>query len=145
MKRCGVLVPIAFVALLASCGDDDDDADAGGDSPSADVEAVLDEWSITMSEPSLSAGDHVIEASNVGAEAHELVVFRTDLAADALPVDAGRVPEDGEGLTFVGEIESFDAGGVESGTFEFEAGHYVLVCNLPDHYEQGMYTEIEVS
>ncbi len=133
------------MALGASCGDDDDDDAGGNASTSTDVEAVLDEWSITMSTSSLSAGDHVIEASNVGAEAHELVVFRTDLAADALPVDAGRVPEDGEGLTFVGEIESFDAGGVESGSFQFEAGHYVFVCNLPDHYEQGMYAEIEVS
>ena len=39
-------------------------------------------------------------------------------------------------------IDTFEASRLES--VVLEAGHYVLVCNLPGHYELGMATNFTV-
>jgi hypothetical protein len=86
-------------------------------------------------------------ASNDGAEDHELYIFRTDLAADALPTtDEGAVDEDADQIDKVGEIEEFGPGEEETLTENLEPGNYVLICNRVEeeddeteaHYAQGM-------
>ncbi|MGZ5326593.1 MAG: plastocyanin/azurin family copper-binding protein [Solirubrobacterales bacterium] len=44
----------------------------------------------------------------------------------------------------VGEIEGVQPGQSKSGSFEFTPGKYVMFCNLPAHYKQGMYGSITV-
>ena len=75
-------------------------------------------------------------ASNKGATAHELVVYQSDLAADKLPQAGGGVDE--KQVTVVGRTASLDANKTESKKMDLKAGKYVLVCNLPAHYGQGM-------
>jgi len=104
----------------------------------ATVNVDLDEWSIAPDVSSVAAGDIEFVAANIGAVEHELVILKTDLAADALPVSGGRVDEHGAGVEEIGEIEEFGAGATESATFTLAAGDYVLICNIAGHYEEGM-------
>ena len=72
--------------------------------------------------------------------------LQTDLAADQLPTDDnGDVDEEGEGVTLVDEIEDIQGGSSESLTVNLDAGSYVLICNLPGHYQQGMHTSFSAS
>jgi len=134
--------------LLTACGDDD--GAAGGDG----LAVTLAEWSVSAPD-SASGGSVLVTAENAGLEVHELVIVRAD-SVDGWEQDGdGKVLEDqfADG-DFIGEIEEFNGGTTESGTFELDAGTYVLFCNIveeePDgsvesHFNEGMVTTIEIS
>ena len=126
--------------------------DAAGSDATVGVE--LKEWSVVPARADVPAGKVTFDASNTGAEAHELVVVRADdpaalpLAADGT-VDEEKLPEG----AFVGEIEPFPAKQDCTGTFELAAGRYALFCNIleteadgsrENHYANGMRARFEV-
>jgi uncharacterized cupredoxin-like copper-binding protein len=43
-----------------------------------------------------------------------------------------------------GEIADVAPGDTKKGTFKLTAGKYVMFCNLPGHYTQGMYGTLTV-
>src|SRR5207342_3131787 len=120
---------LGLVLVTTSCSGDDD----GG------VGVTLADFTITVDPDSASAGDVTFDITNDSGQTHEFVVFNTDLAPDQLPTDeGGDVDEAGEGVEHVDEIEDIEAGSTESLTVNLDAGSYVLICNLPGHYSQGM-------
>jgi mono/diheme cytochrome c family protein/plastocyanin len=108
--------------------------------PSVAVDLV--EWSVTAGQPSVEADGVTFNVTNGGAVTHELVVIRSDLAADMLPVDGGEVDE--SALDVVGHIPEFSGGTSESVTLDLTPGNYVLICNIPAHYGLGMSTTLTV-
>lgn len=128
--------------LLASCSNDDAapptaPASVADGPQGGSVAVTLREWSVTPSTEKASPGQITFEVSNQGALAHNFVVFSTELAPDQLPVENAQVVES-DAVEEAGRVEEFPAGSSESLTLELDAGAYVLVCNLPGHYEQGM-------
>ena len=109
------------------------------------VVVELDEWSVRPDKTSVSAGDVTFEARNVGTIAHELVVLKTDLAADELVLEGTQVSEEASG-ELIGEIEEDELGPGQStaNTFGLASGKYVLFCNIPGHYQSGMLADFEV-
>jgi hypothetical protein len=108
------------------------------------VSVDLLEFQVVPEVASAPAGQVYFLADNIGGEPHELVVIRSDVAPDALPVVDGRVPEDD--VDIVGEIEPFDAGTQASAAFDLTPGNYILICNIAEqedgelesHYQEGM-------
>ena len=130
------VVPAAVALALAvgSCG--------GG----SGIGVTLADFSITPAESSGAAGDLTFDVTNDAEQTHEFVVFKTDLAEDALPTDdEGLVDESGEGVELIDEIEDVEGGSTQSLTVNLDAGNYVFICNLPDHYAQGMHASFSVS
>jgi uncharacterized cupredoxin-like copper-binding protein len=152
----------AIVALAAACGGTSTGGgSAGAASPSAagattsTVNVTLQEFAVIPDVASVPAGTVTFVAKNTGPEdVHELVVLKTDLAADALPVDKdGKVTEDVAGITLIGEVEDIEVGASKEAALDLTAGKYVLLCNIlqtePDgsleaHYKVGMRTAFEV-
>lgn len=150
-----VFVTAAFA--VAACGDDDDDADAEETSTESEgtaVDVTLEEFAVLPALDSAPAGDVTFNVSNEGPDDfHEFVVFRTDLAPDALPTaDDGTVDEAGEGVELIGEIEDIAVGESPSVSFDLAAGSYVFICNISEeaegelevHYQLGMRTGFTV-
>lgn len=108
------------------------------------VGATLQDFSITLDADSAPAGEVTFTIQNDGPSVHEFVVFRTDLAPDALPtVEEDGIPvvdEAGEGVELVDEVEDIAVGDSPELTVNLDAGSYVIVCNIPAHYQQGMST-----
>jgi uncharacterized cupredoxin-like copper-binding protein len=132
-----IVVSAAVVLGLtaASCGGDD-----GG------IGATEVDFSITLDESSAAAGDLTFDVTNDAEQTHEFVIFKTDLAEDALPTNEdGTVDEEGEGVELIDEIEDIEAGSTQSLTVTLDAGAYVFICNLPGHYAQGMHTSFTAS
>jgi len=100
------------------------------------VNVVLKEWLITADVDHVKAGVVTFKAKNMGKEVHELVIVKTDLPLDKLPMHDGRVVEEKVGA-FVGEIEEFTPGKLEVVTYNLSPGRYVLFCNVVEH-EHGM-------
>ena len=58
------------------------------DVPTADVVVSLKDFKIQLSTPTVSSGRVVLGLENAGPTVHELVVARTDLPSDSLPIGA---------------------------------------------------------
>ena len=149
-------LPVAFVLIVAGC--------AGGASPSSApsavpptasavaspasaaagaVKAALSEFKMVLDTTSAPAGSVTFKVTNDGKIDHEFVVFKTDLAADKLPLtaDGTKVDEGGKGVTHIDEVAEFGPGKTETLTVNLAAGHYVLICNVPSHYTKGIHAE----
>ncbi len=109
------------------------------------VNVGLSEWAVTPDRTQVEAGSIYFLTTNSGPDdAHELVIVKTDLAPDQLPVVDGLVPEDQ--VDIIGEIEPFEPGTAASGVFNLQPGNYVLICNIAEiengslesHYQLGM-------
>ena len=160
------LVSLAFVAV--ACGDDNggngDDAEAtepadengengveptemaepadgNGEGAETAIDVDLSEFAVTPSESSAAAGTVTFSVSNSGDLAHTFEVIASDLAADGLPVDEDAFVVDETAVTVVAstvEDAGLATGESEDVTVDLEAGNYVLICNLPTHYTDGM-------
>ena len=95
------------------------------------------EWAFGTALPSMPAGEVTFEMINEGAVAHDLWVLRTELAYDALPVKGGAAVTAGD-VEVVEKVLETAAGTTVSLTASLEPGSYVLICNIPAHYELGM-------
>jgi uncharacterized cupredoxin-like copper-binding protein len=137
-----VLFLVLGLAVVA-CGDDDDGG--SGAAKATTVKTTLSDFKIELGTNSGPAGSFTFEITNNGPEEHEFVIFKTDLAADKLPVVNDKVPEDTEGLNLIDEEEEIPKGESRTLTVDLEAGKYVLICNLVGHYGQGMHAPFTVN
>ena len=87
-------LPVVLVALVAALSAPACDRDPAP--PRADVVVDLKDFEIGLSSAHATAGHVVFDLENSGPPVHELVVARTDLAADDLPIgrDGLSVDED---------------------------------------------------
>ncbi len=132
--------------LLVGCGSDDPvDGNHDDEHEHGHLSMDLGEWYIAPDALTVQAGEVEFDAVNSGLIEHEVVVLRTDLAADELVVVGARVDEEASG-TEIGEIEPEDlaAGASASKTFDLAPGAYVLFCNIAGHYAQGMTVALTV-
>jgi uncharacterized cupredoxin-like copper-binding protein len=141
-RRPGVLLTVvAVLALAASAG-------GGKSSPGAGTaKATEKDFAISLSPTTVDAGKVTFDVTNNGPSVHEFVVFKTDLAADQLPLskDGSQVDENGSGVTHVDEIEDVKSGSTQTLQVQLQAGKYVVICNLPGHYKLGMHAPLTVS
>ncbi len=98
----------------------------------------------------LSSGPITFTGINRATETHEIVLFKTDLAPDALPrKEDGSVDERGAGIELIDEAEGIKAGITKSFRATLTPGKYVLACNLIEngkkHYMLGMFLPITVT
>lgn len=144
----------------------------GGTSPSPAasgsdaITATLSEWSIDLSTVSAPSGRVTLSITNSSTTVHEFLVIRTDMMAGSLPLRDHRIDVDamggpmGSGMDMpgmspasdmehpsgtVGSVEDIAAGATTELVLDnLEAGHYVVVCDIETHYEQGMWADLTV-
>ena len=152
-RRAAISVAAAAVLCLvaAACGDDDGGTTAATGAATGGattVEVTVQEFAVIPAASSAPAGDVTFNVTNEGPDdTHEFVVFKTDLAIDALPTaEDGSVDETGEGVELIDEIEDIAVGDTPTLTVSLDAGNYVFICNIVEeeggetiaHYQQGM-------
>ena len=156
-RRAAIVTAGAALSLIAAACSSDDEGGNDGTAATgggATVDVTLQEFAVLPASDSAPAGDVTFNVTNTGPEdTHEFVVFKTDLAPDALPTGSdGSVDEEGEGVEFANEIEDIAVGATQSLTVNLDAGSYVLICNIVEdegdetivHYQQGMRTAFAV-
>ncbi len=126
-------------------GADDHDA-ADDDEGGGTVHVTLNEWSITPAHGEAfeaSAGELVFEIHNDGLAPHDFKIIKTDLAPDALPITDGVVDMAAAGEV-IGGVDPLPGDIEVEEPYHLETGHYVFLCSIPGHYQQGMTAEIIV-
>ena len=139
---------LGALSLVAAGCSDDDGGETGATGGGTTVDVTVQEFAVIPASSSAPAGDVTFDVTNKGPDdTHEFVVFKTDLAPDALPTVAdGSVDEEGEGLELIDEIEDIAVGDTPTLTVSLDAGNYVFICNIVEkeggetiaHYQQGM-------
>jgi uncharacterized cupredoxin-like copper-binding protein len=144
-SRSGAIVAVAVLGtIIVGCGSAGTSSAPSAEAPPAggSIGVSLVEWSVVPATASAAAGTVTFDVSNDGTQVHEFVVVKTDTAADALTVVDNKIDE--SVLTPVDEIEDIAVGATPSLTVDLAAGHYVLLCNIETHYEQGMRADFDV-
>jgi uncharacterized cupredoxin-like copper-binding protein len=160
MRRRLLVLLGASVALtgaaLAGCGGGGDNsattqAAAGGQTATSgggnELTIKMGDYSFTPSTVSTKAGKVTISAPNDGQVEHELVLFKTDRSPGSLPTIDNEVDEEGleaKGVESPGEIEEVGPGETKSNTFDLTPGKYLMICNIPGHFQRGMYGTVTV-
>ena len=147
--RLARLTPIAVALVLAACSSTASPsatANGGGGGGGTTVNVTLSEFKVELDKTEIPAGNVTFQVKNTGALVHEFVVFKTDDAADKLPVrsDESEVNEDDASLTSMGEVEDVPVGGSKSFSADLTAGNYVAICNVEGHYMSGMHIAFTV-
>ncbi len=108
------------------------------------VKVIEEDYSIFMNDVVLPAGQVQFQVRNIANMQHEFVVFQTDLKAGNLPVQNGQVVETAPQLNKMGEQDQFPGGQSRTLTLTLQPGHYVAICNIVGHYQQGMHIDFWV-
>jgi len=134
--------------MVAACGGDDDDgeaADPGGGTPvAATLGGDAGEYTITVDPTSSAAGDITFSIVNDGELEHEFEVFSGSVDPASVPVEEDRANFEGLDVEEVDEVEDLAGGDEAQLTVDLASGEHLLVCNLPGHWAQGMYTTFMV-
>jgi uncharacterized cupredoxin-like copper-binding protein len=133
-----VAVMVAALALFGTACS----GDGGGEGSGTTVGVTLQDFSVTLDPASVPAGDVTFEATNQGAEIHEFEIVKTETPAGDFEV-TDNVADFGDG-TIVDEVENIAPGIGADLTATLEPGSYAVVCNLPEHYGQGMHADLTV-
>lgn len=106
------------------------------------IRADMREYAMGLTATEVRAGTVTFIARNAGSTAHDLVVLKTDLAPDKLPVDTQtqKAKEDGK----LGAVDQVSPGKSANLRLELPAGAYVVICNVPTHYQLGMRSALTV-
>ena len=119
-----------LVAVLLSVACEDTTEVSGPDS------VLLKEWAIELGAPERAPGSVDFQVQNIGTMDHEVVVIRSDLAPEKLPVSGGTV--DLNQLDVVGEKENIERREKTSLSVTLTPGSYIFICNVSGHYALGM-------
>lgn len=93
----------------------------------------------------VKSGDVTFEVTNHSSETiHEMIVVPVRDPKAPLPyIDTeNRVDEDAAG--HLGEVSELDPGKTGALRLRLQPGKYLLFCNIPGHFANGMWTEVTV-
>lgn len=99
------------------------------------VNVTLKEFTVKPVPASITAGKVTFKVKNAGKLGHELVVLKTTTAPGKLKVKGARAVETGK----VGEVAELKPGKSGTLTKTLARGKYVLLCNVPGHYQAKQY------
>jgi uncharacterized cupredoxin-like copper-binding protein len=120
-----------------------DDAHPMGLGSNADMSMAM--LGVKTDVATVAAGSVTFQVTNASKDLiHELVLSLAPAEGQVLPylADQYRVDEDAAG--HLGEVSELDPGASGTLTIDLKPGKYVLFCNLPAHFMNGMWTEITV-
>jgi uncharacterized cupredoxin-like copper-binding protein len=131
-------VALALLGAAACSSSSSASSSSAGGTSSGGVSATEKDFEIDVASSTAPVGSVTFNISNEGPSTHEFVIIKTDDAPDALPTKNGEVNEDG--LNVVDEQEDIAPSTTATITTNLDAGSYVIICNVPGHYQLGMHT-----
>ena len=156
----GVATVAALALVLAACGSS---ANAGATDPTgapaataapasaaaeglpvavAVGETSVEDMYMNIDPATVTHGTVTFTVVNEGVKLHEFVILSTDVKAADLTVEGAEVVEDD--YLVIDEVEDLAGGDSDTLTVDLEPGDYALICNLPAHFQMGMYSNFTV-
>lgn len=93
----------------------------------------------------VKAGQVTFQVKNSSKDIiHEMILSPVPADGKILPYLVDQFKVDEEAAGHLGEVAELDPGKTGALTVDLKPGKYVLFCNLPAHFMNGMWTEITV-
>ena len=128
----------------AGSGGNGGNAAAAAPAGPTSVDVTETNFKISLSTDTVPAGKVTFHVTNkADSIPHQFVVIKSDQPADQLPTSNGKV--DTTNLNVIGSTDNIQTGKNQDLTVELSAGKYVVICNLPSHYQNGMYATFTVT
>jgi len=102
------------------------------------VNVSLTEFTGTPDSSSVSAGAVSFAVTNDGTAPHNFRIIKTDLAPDKLPVANSQADETQVNVVASSSGNFIAAGASAAVSANLTPANYVLICNVPTHYQSGM-------
>jgi uncharacterized cupredoxin-like copper-binding protein len=128
-----LLAAFATAALVAS--------PVGAESSATRVSVRLVDFKVLPTPAKAKRGAVTFAVRNAGKVDHEFVVLKTNIAPAKLKVKGPKAVEVGR----VGRVGPLEKGATRTLTLKLAPGKYVLLCNLPGHYQLGQRTGFTVT
>lgn len=101
--------------------------------------------SMTATPRTIKAGRVTLLAINDSKDQiHEMIVVPMPTDGSPLPYDKQDERVDEDAAHSLGEVSELDPGTSGALTINLKAGNYLLICNVPGHYDSGMWTTLQV-
>jgi uncharacterized cupredoxin-like copper-binding protein len=132
------IAALLSMAMAAACSAPVPEADLS----KGQIRADMREYAMGLTSTEVRAGTVTLIARNAGSTIHDLVLLKTDVAVDKLPVDGQtqKAKEDGR----IDAVTQISPGKSSNLRIELPAGAYVVLCNVPTHYQLGMRSALTV-
>ena len=152
------IIPLVLIVTLTApqavqaqgSGAGSGNAGSGGNAAAAapsgptSVDVTETNFKISLSTATVPAGKVTFHVTNkADSIPHQFVVIKSDQPADQLPTSNGKV--DTTNLNVIGSTDNIQTGKNQDLTVDLSAGKYVVICNLPSHYQNGMYATFTVT
>ena len=93
----------------------------------------------------VAAGTVTFQVTNTSKDVvHEMILSPVPADGKVLPYLADQYKVDEDAAGHLGEVSELDPGATGALTVDLKPGKYVLFCNLPAHFMNGMWTVITV-
>ena len=133
IRRVAVCSTLAALAIAPSA--------ALGGAPNIELVKVrMSEYRIRLDRGHTFQRLPLFEVRNTGKVAHEFVIVKTARTAKKLPVANGQVVRHG----FKDVVPLLPGEHRRIVVGNLRAGHYVLICDIPGHYQKGMRRDFSV-
>lgn len=100
---------------------------------------------LKVSQDTVKAGEVTFQVSNSSKDqVHEMIVIPYP-SSGKLPYSDKDAKFDEDAARSMGEVSELDPGKSGSLTLHLRPGKYVLSCNVPNHYANGMWTVLTVT
>ena len=101
---------------------------------------------LKLDRTSVPAGIVRFEVTNASMDdTHEMIVVKTPLTPDKFPTNKDGSKVDEKSFKGAKEVSDIKSGGTGTLDMNLTAGHYVLFCNIKNHFKNGMYAELTVT
>lgn len=101
---------------------------------------------LKLSTTTVDSGNVTFQVTNNSkVNEHEMIVAPVTADNDPLAYDDSEDRVDEEDIGDLGEVSELEPGGTGSLTLRLKPGKYVLFCNVPGHYMDGMWTMLTVN
>jgi uncharacterized cupredoxin-like copper-binding protein len=131
----GRIVIVLALAVLTAGG-----AYAATSRTAARIPVTEKEWGVIPRPATAKPGSVTFVVRNTGHLKHELLVLKTRTLAAKLRKKGAQAVVTGQ----IGKIPTFGPGQTRTLTLKLAPGHYVLLCNLPAHYQAGQRADFTV-
>lgn len=100
---------------------------------------------VTADTATVPAGEVTFNVTNDSKDlVHEMIVAPVVSAGTPLPYDSEEMRVDEDAAAALGEVEELEPGEAGSVSLHLKPGTYLLFCNIPGHYQMGMWTLLTV-
>ena len=140
----GVVVAVSTRAALAAQTTIDDAHPMMMGTGGADMTMAM--LGVKVDLEQVKAGTVTFDVANASKDiVHEMVLSPVNADEMQLPYLAADYKVDEDASMHLGEVSKLDPGKAGSVTVELSPGTYALYCNIPGHFQSGMWTKITVT